>query len=90
MLELGEKEIFWNRQVGRMIAKVGGIDEVILVGSLAASAKNTLPFRTKVALAATWKEAVPLLEQAIGKHALVLVKGSRGVALKNLVEAFVA
>jgi UDP-N-acetylmuramoyl-tripeptide--D-alanyl-D-alanine ligase len=90
MLELGEKEVFWNRQVGRMIAKIGGIDEVILVGSLAAVAKNTLPFGTKVALASTWREAVPLLEQALGPEALVLVKGSRGVALKNLVEAFVA
>ncbi|MBM3887483.1 hypothetical protein FJ364_06140, partial [Candidatus Dependentiae bacterium] len=90
MLELGEKEIFWNRQVGRMIAKAGSVDEVILVGSLAAAAKTTLPFSTKISLAPTWKEAVPLLEEAISSSALVLIKGSRGVALKNLVDIFAA
>lgn len=89
MLELGDKEIFWNRQVGRMIAKAGRIDEVILVGPLAAAAQSTVPFRTRVILAPTWQEAVGLLDQAVGKGAFVLVKGSRGVGLKNLVEAFI-
>jgi UDP-N-acetylmuramoyl-tripeptide--D-alanyl-D-alanine ligase len=89
MLELGEKEVFWNRQVGRMFAKIGGVDEVILVGPLAAAAQNTMPFRTKVILAPTWKEAIPMLELALQEPAFVLVKGSRGVALKNVVEAFV-
>ena len=89
MLELGDKDIFWNRQVGRMIAKAATIDEVILVGPLAAHAQATLPFRTKVALAPTWQEAVPLLKNALIDNAFVLVKGSRSVALKNLVDVFV-
>lgn len=89
MLELGDKEVFWNRQVGRMIAKAGGIDEVILVGPLAAAARSTVPFKTKVILAATWQEALAPLEQMVGDAAFVLVKGSNGVGLKNLVEAFV-
>lgn len=89
MLELGGKEIFWNRQVGRMIAKTGGIDSVILVGPLAAAACKVLPVGTKVMLAATWAEAVAMLDQSVGNEAFVLVKGSRGVGLKNLVEKFI-
>jgi UDP-N-acetylmuramoyl-tripeptide--D-alanyl-D-alanine ligase len=89
MLELGNKEVFLNRQVGRMIAKAGGIESVILVGPLAAAASKALPANTKVMLAATWVEAVAMLDQSLGSEALVLVKGSRGVGLKNLVEKFI-
>lgn len=89
MLELGDKEIFWNRQVGRMLAKAGGIDEVILVGPLAAAARNTVSSKTKVTVVPTWQEAVEPLARLVKDNAFVLVKGSRGVGLKNLVQVFI-
>lgn len=89
MLELGDKEVLLNRQVGRMLAKAGDIESVILVGSLIAGASTNLPAGTKVMLAPTWVEAAEMLEKSIGNEAFVLVKGSRGVGLKNLVEKFI-
>lgn len=89
MLGLGDKAVYWNRQVGRMIAKAGNIDQVILVGKFAAEAQKTLPFKTHVVVVPTWREAVPMLEYMLASESSVLVKGSRDVGLKNLVAAFI-
>lgn len=88
MLELGVNSPFWHRQLGRFIRKVPSLNRLILVGSLVQWTKKTLPIGLAVELVPTWQDAVSLLDYYIKQdESLVLVKGSRGMALDNLVDA---
>ena len=88
MLELGVNSPFWHRQLGRFIRKVPSLKEVILVGSLVKWTKKTLPVTVKVALVPTWKDAIKKLEGKLAKDNLILVKGSFGMQLDNVVHHF--
>ncbi|MCF7800306.1 UDP-N-acetylmuramoyl-tripeptide--D-alanyl-D-alanine ligase [Candidatus Babeliales bacterium] len=90
MLELGEKKIYWHKQLGKMFCKALNVDHVILVGNLAKIAAKTLPVTVKIDFAQNWQSAKNSLENLLqnypDKKPLVLVKASRGVGLLNLVK----
>ena len=89
MLELGERERYWHRQVGRFLSKSGSIDTVVLVGERAQNIAATAPTSVAVRFAKNWQEAIVILEQQMTKDCLVLVKASNGMQLKNVVDAFI-
>jgi UDP-N-acetylmuramoyl-tripeptide--D-alanyl-D-alanine ligase len=89
MLELGEKELFWHRQIGRILGRTMSLDAVIMVGPLSKVAEKTAPLTMNVTSVENWQEASDLLETLLQPDSLVLVKGSRGMELENLVNCFV-
>jgi len=90
MLELGMESPFWHRQLGRFLRKISSLERVILVGSMVQWTKKTAPLGLPIELVPDWKHAVQALEQAIkDREVAVLVKGSNGMGLGNLVNQFV-
>lgn len=89
MLELGLNSPFWHRQLGRFLRKIPSLKHAILVGDLVKWTKKTVPVGLSVSVAPTWKEAVSLLNETMESDTLVLVKGSRGMGLVNLVQEIV-
>lgn len=90
MLELGVNSPFWHRQLGRFLRKVPSLKYVILVGSMVEWTKKTVPLNIQVEHVASWHEAVAVLQKTLQGHAksVVLVKGSHGTGLSNLVKQF--
>ncbi|CAN5197167.1 UDP-N-acetylmuramoyl-tripeptide--D-alanyl-D-alanine ligase [soil metagenome] len=88
MLELGVNAPFWHRQLGRFLRKVPSLKHVILVGDMVKWTYKTVPVGITVDLVPTWEEAVGKLESQLAQESMVLVKGSRGIALDNLVQKF--
>jgi len=88
MLELGNKEIYWHRHIGRFISKYIEIDRIILVGALSQSMTRTLPENIGVDVVNNWEEAKKQLDIILsGQDAMVLVKASHGMHLQKLVDA---
>lgn len=87
MAELGANSPFWHRQLGRFLRKVPSLRSVVLVGSHVAWTKKTIPVGVHVELVANWQEAKHVLDQQLQGDSLVLVKGSRSMALDQLVQA---
>lgn len=85
MLELGVNAPFWHRQLGRFLRKVPSLKHVILVGDMVKWTYKTVPVGITVDVVPTWKEAIEKLEPQLSQESVVLVKGSRGIALENLV-----
>ena len=88
MLELGVNSPFWHRQLGRFLRKVPSLKHLILVGDMVKWTHKTVPVGISVDIVPNWKEAVEKLEGQLAQESIVLVKGSRGVALDNLVQKF--
>lgn len=88
MLELGVDSAFWHRQLGRFLRKVPTLNHLILVGKQVQWTKKTAPMNLHFEHVPTWHEAVEKLEKVLVKDCLVLVKGSRGLQLNNLVDCF--
>lgn len=87
MLELGVNSPFWHRQLGRFLRKVPSLSHVILVGSMVKWTRKTLPINISYDCVPTWQEAVSKLREKTKRSSLVLVKGSLGTGLLNLVDA---
>lgn len=85
MLELGVNSPFWHRQLGRFLRKVPTLRKVVLVGSMVSWTKKTAPVGVAVEHVATWQEALDAVKSLIRDEAVILVKGSQGVGLGNLV-----
>lgn len=85
MLELGLNSPFWHRQLGRFLRKIPSLKHAILVGDLVKWTKKTVPVGLSVSMAPSWKEAIVLLQEVMDQDSLVLVKGSQGIGLTNLV-----
>lgn len=85
MLELGVNSPFWHRQLGRFLRKVPSLNHVILVGDLVKWTKDTVPVGITFEHVPTWKEATESLKKRLDREAAILVKGSHGMQLKNLV-----
>lgn len=85
MLELGVNSPFWHRQIGRFLRKAPSLRKVVLVGSLVQWTKKTIPVGVAVVHVQSWQEAQTYLHQELEKESAVLVKGSLGMKLKNLV-----
>lgn len=92
MLELGAYEREGHRQVGRRAAEI--VAELVVVGDLG-------PMIAEGALAAGWdparlhaapnsEAAAPLVKALLQPKDVVLVKGSRGVAMEHIVDALKA
>ncbi|MFT6765707.1 MAG: UDP-N-acetylmuramoyl-tripeptide--D-alanyl-D-alanine ligase [Alteromonas naphthalenivorans] len=88
MLELGENSAFWHRQVGRFLRKVSSLSHLILVGSEVQWMEKVIPVGIEVEKVSSWQEAVERLKYTLENDAVVLVKGSRGMQLHNVVAAF--
>lgn len=88
MLELGVNSPFWHRQLGRFLRKIPSLKKVVLVGDLVNWTKKTIPLSVQVEHVASWQEAVAKLEHIVDHESVVLVKGSHGMQLDNLVEYF--
>lgn len=88
MLELGVNSPFWHRQLGRFLRKVSSLNTVILVGDMIKWTKKTAPVGLAVEIVPTWSAAIEKLQTKLNDESVVLVKGSRGMGLSNLVDAF--
>lgn len=88
MLELGANAPFWHRQLGRFLRKIPTLNRVILVGSQVEWTKKTAPASLVVEHVPNWQEAVRSLQNQMGDKSVILVKGSNGVGLQNLVDKF--
>lgn len=86
MLELGMHSAFWHRQLGRFLRKVPSLKEVILVGKEVEWTKKTLPVGIKSEHVPTWDVALEKVKQLKNKKQVILVKGSRGMQLDNVVK----
>lgn len=86
MLELGEHAPFWHRQIGRILRQTPSIQRVILVGSLVNWVKKTAPTDIAIDVVPSWQEALALLRAVQEAQMCVLVKGSNGMKLSNLVQ----
>ncbi|MFA6065927.1 MAG: UDP-N-acetylmuramoyl-tripeptide--D-alanyl-D-alanine ligase [Candidatus Babeliaceae bacterium] len=87
MLELGVTWRFWHRQLGRLLRKAPSVRRLILVGDHVKFTLKTVPVNIKVEHVPTWQAATEKLEQALAPDSAILVKGSRGVGLDNLVNS---
>jgi UDP-N-acetylmuramyl pentapeptide synthase len=88
MLELGINAPFWHRQLGRFLRKVPSLSQVIFVGDKVQWAQKMVPFGLKFCVVPTWHEALAELKpQVFSDKLMILVKGSHGVGLQNLVHA---
>jgi len=86
MLELGLTSPFWHRQLGRFLRKAPSLRHVILVGEMVEWTRKMIPVGVSVVCVATWQDAVENLNKHLDENSLVLVKGSHGVGLRNLVQ----
>jgi len=88
MFELGDKENFWHRQIGRELGKARSITDVILVGKRARKIGETAPVTMNIIHTLGWNQACEELEKILQvESCLVLVKASHAVGLDNLVKA---
>jgi UDP-N-acetylmuramoyl-tripeptide--D-alanyl-D-alanine ligase len=88
MLELGVNSPFWHRQLGRFLRKVPSLKQVILVGDMVKWIKKTAPLGLAIEVVPDWQAAVDLLKNQLSQESVVLVKGSNGIGLRNLVDVF--
>lgn len=90
MLELGKKEAFWHRQIGRFLSKCLDLDYIILVGKLSGHIVKTTPaiLKVKTKRAKDWKQAKDLLDSFLlnENNNLILFKASRGIGLDNIIK----
>jgi UDP-N-acetylmuramoyl-tripeptide--D-alanyl-D-alanine ligase len=89
MLELGSYEVSGHERVGRTAATV--VQELVTVGARARviaeqAVRSGLKPET-VHSVMSHEEAIALLLKLLRKGDLVLVKGSRGMAMENIVRA---
>lgn len=90
MLELGKKEAYWHRQIGRVITKSSDLDMLILVGERARMIGRTAPMHMPVEFVQNWQEAQQKLEGWLTVQGTsVLVKASHGMHLDQMVKRVV-
>jgi UDP-N-acetylmuramoyl-tripeptide--D-alanyl-D-alanine ligase len=91
MAELGERSIALHWQMGKDIVQIGGAELVIACGRFArhvtAGARSTGLMRARAVPCDTVEEAMPFVGQAVLPGDIVLVKGSRVMAMERLIEA---
>ena len=90
MLELGDKEALWHRQIGRFMSKNLDLDYLILVGKLSGNIAKTSPviLKSKTKRAKNWQQAKELLDVFLLNKSsnLILFKASRGIGLDNIIK----
>ncbi|HYB22430.1 MAG TPA: UDP-N-acetylmuramoyl-tripeptide--D-alanyl-D-alanine ligase [Solirubrobacteraceae bacterium] len=83
MLELGPSSPALHREIGSY-ARAAGVDVLVTVGELAAQMSATFAGESHAAVDA--REASELVEELLREGDTVLVKGSRGVHLEQVIE----
>ncbi|MGD1997541.1 MAG: Mur ligase family protein [Candidatus Dependentiae bacterium] len=87
MADLGDRGVYWHRQIGRDLFKARSITHLILVGEQAHEVARTAPVTMKVTCVQTPAEARAIVEPLIQEEAaLVLVKGSEQMGLGSVVD----
>ena len=89
MLELGKKSARYHSEVGELVAG-SGIDKFISVGRLA---RNSFIAAKKKGMRDVWfcktkEEAVSILQKVARPDDVVLVKGSRGMRMEEVIKCF--
>ncbi|MBU4377084.1 MAG: UDP-N-acetylmuramoyl-tripeptide--D-alanyl-D-alanine ligase [Candidatus Omnitrophica bacterium] len=89
MLELGRKSAYYHGEMGRLVAD-SGIDKFISVGKLA---RNSFLAAKKSGMQNIWfcrtkKEAASVLKKIVKPDDVVLVKGSRGMRMEEVIKCF--
>jgi len=91
MAELGPRSIALHWQMGKDIVTIGGAELVIACGRFArhvtAGARATGLVRAATVPCDTVEEAMPFVGQAVLPGDIVLVKGSRVMAMERVIEA---
>jgi len=91
MAELGTQSIALHWQMGKDIVQIGGAELVIACGQFArhvtAGARSTGLIRARAVPCDTLEDAMPYVGQAVLPGDIVLVKGSRVMAMERLIEA---
>jgi UDP-N-acetylmuramoyl-tripeptide--D-alanyl-D-alanine ligase len=91
MGELGDKSTTFHRRLGREVVEVAGADLLIACGQfakhVAAGARAAGLSRTRAIACERLDEAMPHLDRALLPGDVVLVKGSRMMAMERIVEA---
>lgn len=85
MLELGEAAETEHRGIGEYLSS-SGVDYVITYGDFGAAVLDSLSNGTAGVYAATHEEAASALQSYAGKDDLVLVKGSRGMRMEEVIK----
>ncbi len=89
MLELGVNSSFWHRQIGRFFKKVPSLKKVILVGKMVEWIQETLPLDVETHRVETWQDLNKKMESWLDpKESVILIKGSNGVGLENVVKNY--
>jgi UDP-N-acetylmuramoyl-tripeptide--D-alanyl-D-alanine ligase len=89
MKELGIKERYWHRYIGRVVSKLSGVSKVITVGQLAKDINKVLPESLNSVWAQDWSGACNYLEDFLkNSPALVLIKASHSMSLDNITDHF--
>lgn len=87
MLELGITAPFWHRQLGRFLRKTPSVHHVVFVGEQMKWAGKAAPLGLSYEHHDTWEQAAVVVRDRVAhEQSVVLVKGSRGMALNKLVD----
>jgi UDP-N-acetylmuramoyl-tripeptide--D-alanyl-D-alanine ligase len=90
MKELGESELFWHRQIGRVLGRALSLSYLILVGKNARLMAKNAPINLKIEFADDWMQAKEVLSQILRlnkeKKSLILVKASHSMGLDKIVD----
>lgn len=87
MLELGTDSVYWHRQIGRYLAKIKNLKEIVLVGQHVFSMKKSLPFGVKYQIFENIEQAqetINLLTK--DKENIILFKASNSLGFTTLIE----
>jgi UDP-N-acetylmuramoyl-tripeptide--D-alanyl-D-alanine ligase len=92
MAELGSHSVAMHWQMGKDIVHIGGAELVIACGRFArhvtSGARSTGLMRSRAVPCDTLEEAMPYFRQAVLPGDVVLVKGSRYMAMERLIDAW--
>ena len=92
MLELGPLSETAHRDLGKEIS-LSNIDHLVTVGPLASlaahSAKNNISKQLEIGKFSTHIEAVNYLLKKVAKGDCLLIKGSRGAKMENIIQKFI-
>lgn len=87
MLELGDDVIFWHRQIGRYLAKIRDLSQIVLIGNYVQHMKKNLPYGVTCEAFDTVEQAHDVIKAlADNKDTIVLFKASNSMRFSYLIE----